>query len=237
MSIQDGYGLCMNSWALDKDIKSELGLLLIVSSLSAEKGYCYASNEYLGSIFNINPVSISRKLKKLESKKYLKIEYKKRGAEIIKRMIYPETRLTKMLTDDQQKDQPTINKNVKDNIISIKNISNNKRETKVSKRERELLKFQNNLKDFWCDDLKEAIDGWLEVRKGKNTDRSIKLSCNKLIELSGSITKEMIAILNQSTERSYQGLFEIKKGNGSNQDQGLNDFDKQYIIENGLTFI
>ena len=52
--MEDGYSLCLNKWALDKTIKNELGLLLIISSLTAEKGYCYASNGYLAKQFNIN---------------------------------------------------------------------------------------------------------------------------------------------------------------------------------------
>lgn len=119
--MEKGYAICFNEWALDKDIKSELGLLLIISSLSAEKGYCYASNDYLSNVFKIDQVSISRKIKKLEDKNYIIIEYEKRGSQIISRKI----RLTKMLTDDYQKYQSTINKNVKENNININNTSIN----------------------------------------------------------------------------------------------------------------
>lgn len=119
--IENGYSICFNEWALDKEIKSELGLLLIVSSLTAESGYCYASNEYFSKLFDIDEVSVSRKLKKLENLGYITIEYEKRGCEITKRKI----RLTKMLIDGLQKNQSTINKNVKENNISNKIISNN----------------------------------------------------------------------------------------------------------------
>lgn len=122
--MENGYAICMNEWALDKDIKNELGLLLIISSLCAEKGYCFASNKYLGELFNLPEQTISRKIKILEEKKYITIEYKKRGCEVIERNI----RLTKMLIDDKQKCEPTINKNVKDNNISINNTSINIKE-------------------------------------------------------------------------------------------------------------
>lgn len=120
MSIQDGYSICFNEWALDSDIKNELGLLLIISSLSAEQGYCFAKNSYLAELFNIDEVSISRKIKKLEEKGYIEIEYDKRGCEVLDRKI----RLTKISIDDLQKNQSTINKNVKDNNI----INNNNKE-------------------------------------------------------------------------------------------------------------
>lgn len=128
MSIQDGYSICFNEWALDSDIKNELGLLLIISSLSAEQSYCFAKNSYLAELFNIDEVSISRKIKKLEEKGYIEIEYDKRGCEVLDRKI----RLTKISIDDLQKNQSTINKNVKDNNIINKN--NNKEIYKEKKK-------------------------------------------------------------------------------------------------------
>lgn len=122
--MNNGYAICFNEWSLDPDIKNELGLLLIISSLTAEKGYCFASNQYFAEVFKTTEVSISRKIKKLEKKKYITVEYEKRGCQVISRKI----RLTKMLIDDYQKYQPTINKNVKDNNTSNNNTSNNKKE-------------------------------------------------------------------------------------------------------------
>ena len=122
--MNNGYAICFNEWSLDPDIKNELGLLLIISSLTAEKGYCFASNKYFAELFETTEVSISRKIKKLERKKYITIEYEKRGCQVITRKI----RLTKMLTDDYQKCYSTINKNVKENNTSINNTSINNKE-------------------------------------------------------------------------------------------------------------
>lgn len=113
--MKDGYSICFNEWALDKSIKNELGLLLIISSLTAEKGYCYASNGYLAKQFDTNEITISRKLGILKRKGYITIEYEKRGYEVVGRKI----RLTKMLTDGYQNCKPTLNKNVKYNNTSI----------------------------------------------------------------------------------------------------------------------
>ena len=119
--MSEGYSICFNEWALDKNIKDELGLLLIISSLTAEKGYCYASNDYLAKIFKTNVVTISRKIKILEEKKYIEIEYEKKGCLVISRKI----RLTKMLTAINKNVNRTINKNVKENNISNINNTNN----------------------------------------------------------------------------------------------------------------
>lgn len=119
--MKDGYSICYNEWALDPDIKNELGLLLIISSLCAEKGYCYATNDYLANLFDTNESLISRKIKKLEQKGYIRIDYKKRGCEVINR----EIRLSKMITDDYLKSQSTIIKIDKENNINNNNTNNN----------------------------------------------------------------------------------------------------------------
>lgn len=118
--MNNGYAICFNEWSLDKEIKNELGLLLIISSLCAEKGYCFASNEYLGNLFNLPKETISRKIKLLQEKNYITIEYDKRGCEIVGRRI----RLTKMLIHDYQNCYSTINKNVKDNNTNNNNTNN-----------------------------------------------------------------------------------------------------------------
>lgn len=119
--MKEGYSICFNEWALDKRIKSELNLLLIISSLCAEKGYSWASNEYLAQLFEIDEVSVSRKIKKLEQLGYLTVDYKMRGSQVVSKNL----RLTKMLTVRLQKNQRSVNKNVKDNNISNNNTNNN----------------------------------------------------------------------------------------------------------------
>jgi DnaD/phage-associated family protein len=119
--MDDGYALCLNKWALDEDIKNELGLLIIISSLTAEKGYCFASNNHLAKLFHTNETLISRKIKKLEQKDYITIEYEKRGTQITSRKI----RLSKTIMDRYRKKQWTVIENDKDNNTSINNTSIN----------------------------------------------------------------------------------------------------------------
>jgi hypothetical protein len=128
--MNNGYSICLNKWALDTSIKDELGLLLIISSLCANSGECFAKNEYFAKLFNVSDITISRKIKKLEEKKYIKIDYLKRGCEVIKRTITltnftinknDNPQLTDLITDDYQNCKPTINKNVKDNNTIINN--------------------------------------------------------------------------------------------------------------------
>ena len=108
--MNDGYSICLNKWAFDKEIKNELGLLLIISSLCVQKGFCFASNEYLAKLFNEDVTTISKKIKKLESKKYIEISYKKRGFEVTAREIrlakMPMDRLAKLPMVDWRNRQP-----------------------------------------------------------------------------------------------------------------------------------
>lgn len=120
--MEQGYSLCLNEWALDKRIKNELNLLLIISSLTAKEGYCYASNEYFAKIFNEHPVNISKKIKKLEKLGYIKIEYKRNGYLVTGRKI----RLAKMLTAVSKNANRPISKNAKENNISINNTNKKK---------------------------------------------------------------------------------------------------------------
>jgi len=169
--MNEGYSICLNEWALDKDIKNELGLLLIISSLTAEKGFCFASNKYLADLFDTDEAQISKKIAKLISKGYLQASYVKRGSEIISR----ELRLSKMTTDHCQKTQPTDVKNDKDNNTSINNTSINKRENNKKRNfvpptieEVEQYVSENNLsvnaKDFI--DYFEAT-GWVDAKGQK----------------------------------------------------------------------
>ena len=176
--MKEGYSICFNEWALDKNIKDELGLLLIISSLTAEKGYCYASNDYLAKIFETSVVTISRKIKILEEKKYIKIEYEKKGCLVISRKI----RLTKMLTAINKNVNRTINKNVKENNISnINNTSiNNNNYNYIynnSSSSDEIINFiENNFGRTLSSYEFEKINCWLDEFNSDIVKHAIELS-------------------------------------------------------------
>lgn len=176
--MEDGYSICFNEWALDKNIKDELGLLLIISSLTAEKGYCYASNDYLAKIFKTSVVTISRKIKILEEKKYIEIEYEKKGCLVISRKI----RLTKMLTAINKNVNRTINKNVKENNISnINNTNNNNNNYNYiynnSSSSDEIINFiENNFGRTLSSYEFEKINCWLNEFNSDIVKHAIELS-------------------------------------------------------------
>ena len=211
--MNEGYSICFNEWALDKDIKDELGLLLIISSLTAEKGYCYASNNYLAEIFKTNVVTISRKIKNLEEKKYISIEYEKKGCLVISRKI----RLTKMLTTINKNVNRTINKNVKDN--NINNINNtNINNKKESKKETSYDKIINSMIED--EEIKNSIYEFIKMRnliKKPMTDRALTMLINKLEKLS-SDKDIQIKILEKSILKNWTDIYELK---GDNNDGNI----------------
>lgn len=211
--MNEGYSICFNEWALDKDIKDELGLLLIISSLTAEKGYCYASNNYLAEIFKTNVVTISRKIKNLEEKKYISIEYEKKGCLVISRKI----RLTKMLTAINKNVNRAINKNVKDN--NINNINNtNINNKKERKKETSYDKIINSMIED--EEIKNSIYEFIKMRnliKKPMTDRALTMLINKLEKLS-SDKDIQIKILEQSIFKNWADIYELK---GDNNDGNI----------------
>ena len=126
-NLSGGYAICFNSWLFDDRIKSQLRLLLLIASLSAKEGYCYASNQYLADKFKTTPENISRQIGILRDYGYIKTEDEKFGAVVTNRKIKIvafENLSTSTAVDENanavnknvnrgyQKDQPTVNKNV-----------------------------------------------------------------------------------------------------------------------------
>ena len=85
--LQNGYAICFNSWLFDERIQNELRLLLLISSLSAKEGYCYASNEYLGEKFGKSKDWASSGVTKLKNLGYIEVELQKFGAVVTNRKI------------------------------------------------------------------------------------------------------------------------------------------------------
>jgi hypothetical protein len=75
----------------------------------------------------------------------------------------------------------------------------------------------------WLDlpDFQTAWTGWIEMRiskKDRPTEFAKSLAMKKLLEYSGGEISKAIAIVNQSTERGWKGLFPLsEESNGTHQ--------------------
>lgn len=156
------YWFCLNEWLFDERIKNELSLFIFISSLTAERGYAFASNEYFSEKFKTTPETISRKIKKLEKCGYIKIKYEMRWAEILKR----EIRLTQISSLDWQKINRTIDKNI------------NRRLTKMSKIILQVLIIIYILKNIYERTLKKnfSLKNSEKISETEETEISEKIS-------------------------------------------------------------
>jgi DNA-binding MarR family transcriptional regulator len=95
---------------MDKDLSStEKILIAVIRSLSNNTGACYATNNYLADLLNINKVRVSSILTALIKKKYIEREItRNEKKQIISRSI-------KVINDTpiNKKDNRSINENVK----------------------------------------------------------------------------------------------------------------------------
>ena len=166
--MDEGYAICLNQWALDKEIKNELGLLLIISSLCAEKGYCYSGNNYFAELFEIDESMVSKKIKKLESKGYIKIEYSKVGNVVSSRIIRlskmtkPLSKMTTAVVKNDKENITSINKKETNNINIISKERNSNRFKKPTKSDIDTYARENNLlidSEYFIDYYESK--GWL----------------------------------------------------------------------------
>ena len=228
--MDQGYALCLNTWALDKDIKSELGLLLIISSLCAEKGYCFASNQYLAELFDITDVSVSTKIKKLEQKNYISIEYEYRGCEVISRKI----RLKNILIDDLKNFKSTIKENFKDKRISIKKdlLDNNKGEEVFDYYQQEIGQLtprQYEVLNTYIDKLDPLliIEGInIAVDNGAKTMNYLKAVLNNFIEKGYKYITDLETPVRTDKNRELEGNSTIDDTTMEELDNFMEDFYK-----------
>jgi hypothetical protein len=224
--IINGYSICFNEWALDKTIKSELGLLLIISGLCAERGYCFASNEYFSNLFDVDEVTISRKLKKLEKKSYIKIMYSRNGYRVENR----EIRLTKMSPPINKNVNGSINKNVNGSINKNVNgsINKNVKYNNTSNNITIINNTSNNNELVFPFDSNEFLETWnlwknyrQEIKKPIKGIISEQSQLQKLSKISKGNQQTAIEIINQSISNNWQGLFEIKKQKSNSTDVAM----------------
>ncbi len=120
------YSICYNTWMFDKDIKNELPLLLYITGFTANTWECFASNQHFAEKFGDSIDTISRKVNKLIKKGYVKAQYIREGAKVVKRIITVgknDVTTSKMTTHERQKWHSTDVKNDGDTNTSITNTS------------------------------------------------------------------------------------------------------------------
>ena len=172
---------------------SEKIMFTEITALSNAKGYCSAKNKYFADLYNKSEKTISLWIKNLKDCGFIRIEYKRRGAEVIMRKIYPtpEHELQKCKSTDNKNVSRTNYKNVKENNTSINNTSINKSSSTSAKTGQNAF------------ELYQVVVGILTPMQSQNLSEYIR-------ELSDDVVKFAInAMANQTEQRSFNYLNRI----------------------------
>nr|DAV06621.1 MAG TPA: helix-turn-helix domain protein [Caudoviricetes sp.] len=231
-NLSGGYAICFNQWLFDDRIKSQLRLLLLIASLSAKEGYCYASNQYLAEKFKTTPENISRQIGILRDYGYIKTEDEKFGAVVTNRKIKivafenlststavdeNDNAINKNVNRGYQKDQPTINKNVNGYNMCNNTSHNNTSQEYYKPLKSSLLSFANareakkqeafEIPSFINPEIWKNFETMRKQIRKPMSERAKKLIVSKLQKLGEDKANE---ILDQSIVNCWQDVYPLK---------------------------
>ena len=199
----------------DKNLKPNEKLLFAeISALTNVTGYCYASNAYFKNLFDASTRTVQGWLKHLQDCGYISIiqvgggageqRAERRISPLAGMAVVPQTP-AKKCADPPQKNAGRL---LQDNI--------NTREINAGAREDAFSIFQQAFPGN--EQLTKALIAFAESRAaGKHplTANAAKLACNKLKQLADEAhvrnrSGYMVAVLEQSILRGWEGLFSLK---------------------------
>jgi DNA-binding MarR family transcriptional regulator len=201
----------------DKNISPNSKILFgIVANLSNERGYCWASNKYIGEILDIHEISVSRMLKELIDCGYI-IRFEEVVDDRLERRLKlsenAKEALTKTLSPPKQNCLPPLNKNVK---------HNNKENNKENNQEEYI-----GVSPFVDDKSNEAWGRWVKYRKEIRKPLSPSTTKSQIAKLNAQAPHTRAEIIDRSIENGWQGLFELPKPkkSGMSEDEFLKQLD------------
>lgn len=230
-NLQNGYAVCFNSWLFDERIQNELRLLILISSLSAKEGYCYASNEYLGEKLGKSKDWASSGVTKLKNLGYIEVELQKFGAVVTNRKI-------KIVALENAARPRTENPTSADGENQVADGKSNVRERKIqrppynvcarmnntSNNQLQALKLQafNNtplppkpsLPDFLDPALWEQYLAYKKERREKLTQKGIEMKFSEWAKWSAEGI-DVNACIREAMANEWQGVFKPKTQGGS----------------------
>ena len=240
-NLQNGYAICFNSWLFDERIQNELRLLLLISSLSAKEGYCYANNDYLASKLNKTSVWISSAISKLKKYGYIEVELQKFGAVVTNRKI-------KLLALNNEEQPPLKNPLTadKENLNAVKENFNGDaenfeppynvcaRNNNTNQENYKLLKLQTNnplppkgvsLPDFIDPNLWQEYLAYKKERREKLSSKGIEMKFSEWAKWA-SEGIDVNECLREAMRNEWQGVFKPKptyKTKATSSTQGVSD--------------
>lgn len=183
---------------------SEKVMFTEITALSNANGYCSARNKYFAELYDKSEKTISLWIKHLKDCGFIHIEYKRRGAEVVLRKIYPtpEHELQKCKSTNYKNVTGTDYKNVKENNTSINNTSTNKSSSSTV---RDSL--DNSTKDI--ESRQNAFELY-QITVGVLTPTQNQILSEYIQNLSDEVVQFAInSMANQTERRSFNYLNKI----------------------------
>jgi len=196
----------------DKNLSSSEKLFYAeISALAQKDGRCWASRKYFAELYGVSEKTISCWTAKLAEQGYIEVRVIRNSQNaILRRNITLKVLHTpsyKNVTTPLQKCNYPSYKNVTENNTS----KNNK---KVSKAQSKPVENFDSIiqKSTESTELREALVEFVKFRKlikKPMTNKALELIIAKLNKL-GASDRERVAIVNQSIERGWAGVFSLK---------------------------
>lgn len=232
------YAIIPANVRYDKDLPANAKLLYgEITALCNEKGYCWATNDYFASLYDVSRKSVSRWINALVSKGYISSDlvYKENSKEILHRYLriaQNSEDMEKNVHPYGQKSSEPMDKNVlnpmdkkvKENNTNNNNTINNtiKKERK-KKEDKKTTNYDSIINECIEDEpVKQEIYEFIKMRKLMKkplTDRALRLLISKLKKLS-SDPVDQVQILDNSIMNNWQGIFPLKNDNGYQNNNG-----------------
>lgn len=197
----------------DKNLSSSEKIFYAeIAALAQKDGRCWASRRYFADLYDVDEKTISRWTTKLAEKGYIEVRVIRNAQNaILRRNI-----TLKVFNTPTDKNVPTWgqkcpypgDKNVPDN-----NTSNNNKKVSKKQSAKPVENFDSIIeKSTESTELRDAIIEFVKFRKlikKPMTNKALELIIAKLNKL-GASDRERVAILNQSIERGWAGVFSLK---------------------------
>ena len=180
-------------------------ILVEIDSLDSSERGCWASNKHLAEFCQCSERTVSNAISKLVEYGYIYIKsFDGRNREIKSKYTLPSS--LEINSEQHRKNCEAEKKKLRESNTE-NNTENNTPNKKTTKG------FDAVVEEYTANaELKAAVFDFIQFRKAIKaplTDRALTLCLNKLDKLANNDI-EKIAVLNQSIERGWKGLFEVK---------------------------
>jgi len=188
----------------DKNLSwNEKILFLEIDSYTSNEKDCFISNEYISNLLGVNITNASKTLSSLIEKGYV-VKTRFDG-----RRRFIKSALSYSTTLNCQKQQPY---NGGQELINNNNITNTNTNNKENKKKDEL-----DL-SIVAPQMRNVVETWLSYKKEKGQSykpTGFKTFYKKLCELSGNNSQVAMAIIEQSMQNNYAGIFPLRNNNNN----------------------